>query len=75
MANISLEDAQAAKQQVARRLEGVAQVVGIGITRVDGRYAVKVNLNSPLSTRVVLPESIDGVPIRVEVVGNIRPRG
>jgi hypothetical protein len=37
-------------------------------------YGVKVNLSTPLEDRSAIPTEIDGVQIRVEVVGQIRPR-
>ena len=45
-------------------------VNGIGITKVRGRYAVKVSLSEPAKTD--LPESVDGVPVVVEVTGAVR---
>ena len=51
-----------------------ASVVGIGLTRVGDGYGVKVNLDAPPRAQANLPETIDGVPVRIEVVGPIRPR-
>ena len=39
-----------------------------------GDYAVKINLSEPVDPGIELPTDIDGVPVRVEVVGTIRPR-
>jgi hypothetical protein len=44
----------------------------VGITRIGGGYGVKVNLDIPPDPEIDLPETIDGVPVRVEVVGKIR---
>ena len=71
MAGVTLDEVRAAKAKVLRQLKGIAQVVGVGITRVDGVYAVKVNLSE---AGVDLPTQIDGVPLRVEVTGPIRAR-
>jgi hypothetical protein len=49
-------------------------VVGIGITRVEGEYAIKVNLSEPIGPGTELPTEIDGVRVRVEVTGVIRAR-
>jgi hypothetical protein len=74
MPRITLEKAQAAKQTAIRRFETLGEVVGVGITRVAGEYAVKVNLREPVDPGVELPTEIDGVPVRVEVTGTIRAR-
>jgi hypothetical protein len=65
----TLEQAQAAKEK-AKRL--FSSNVGIGITRLDDGYAVKVNLRNPMPDEESIPTSIDGVPVRFEVVGEIR---
>ena len=74
MAQTSLEKAQAAKRTALRRFEKLGKVTGVGITRVKGEYAVKVNLSEPVDPGVELPTEIDGVPVRVEVTGTIRAR-
>jgi len=74
MPPITLEKAQAAKKTAQRLFETVDIVVGVGITRLGGQYAVKVNLSAPAAPGTELPSEIDGVPVRVEVTGTIRPR-
>lgn len=74
MAHISLEQARAAKRSALDRLAGAEAVTGVGITRVGGEYAVKVNLAEPLRKGLQVPDEIDGVKVRVEVVGSIRAR-
>lgn len=64
-------EARAAKRKLAARLREDANVNGIGITRADGGFALKVNLVASGSD---IPSEIDGVPIRVEVVGPIKTR-
>jgi hypothetical protein len=71
MPEVSLEQARAAKETALRRFRKLGAV---GITRVHGRYALKLNLSVPLEPGVALPADIDGVPLRVEVTGTIRPR-
>lgn len=70
----TLEKARAAKTRALDVFRREATVVGVGITRIDGGYGVKVNLQSPPGPGAKLPESIDDVPVRVEVVGQIRKR-
>lgn len=50
------------------------QVNGVGITRVGEGYGVKVNVaEAPNDTG--LPDEIDGVPVVIEVVGQLSKRG
>jgi len=74
MKTTGLDKARAAKERVKAAFAGKASVVGIGITRVGNGYGVKVNLGAPPEADANLPETIDGVPIRIEVVGPIRKR-
>jgi D-hexose-6-phosphate mutarotase len=74
MAQISLEQARAAKSAAMDHFREIGNVTGVGVTRVDGDYAVKVNLSEQVRPGVKIPEEIDGVPVRVEVTGSIRPR-
>lgn len=74
MPRVTLERAQAAKQTALRRFETLGKVVGVGITRVAGEYAVKVNLREPVDPGIELPTEVDGVPVCVEVTGSIRAR-
>lgn len=74
MPEITLEQARAAKRAVLERFGAIGCVVGVGITRLSGQYAVKVNLEAPIEAGVDVPDQIDGVPVRVEVTGTIRAR-
>lgn len=74
MSRITLERAQAAKKATLRRFKNVASVTGVGITRVEGEYAVKLNLSEPLAPEVSVPDDVDGVPLKIEVTGNVRRR-
>jgi hypothetical protein len=69
-----LDQARAAKERAKTIFAKNASVVGIGITRVGDGYGVKVNLDAPPADDAEFPETIDSVPIRMEVVGPIRPR-
>lgn len=68
----TLEEARAAKRKAVAQLAGVAELNGIGITRIGKGYGLKINLTRAVAR--VLPEEVDGVPVRVEVVGTIRAR-
>lgn len=67
----SLAEARAAKVKVGELLGDHPDVQGVGIARANGSFGLKVNLSSPRHIRLV-PDHVDGVPVRVEVVGNVR---
>ena len=69
----SLEAARAAKEQLDSALGGHPAVNGLGITRVDGGFAVKVNLREAADDLAV-PSEVDGVTVQVDVVGRITKR-
>ncbi|HYH83069.1 MAG TPA: hypothetical protein VEX86_24955 [Longimicrobium sp.] len=71
---VSLERARAAKAAIQKTLENLDTVTGVGITRVGDDYAVKVNLREAGGDAADIPSHVDGVPVRVEVTGTIRPR-
>jgi hypothetical protein len=75
MNSTSLDEARAAKACAYEVFRRKAAVVGVGITHIDGGYGLKVNLESSPSPGANLPETIEGVPVRIEVVGKIRKRG
>jgi hypothetical protein len=74
MPTITLKRAQAAKREAQKLACRLDKHAAVGITRVDDVYAVKVNLSAPLAEHDAIPLEINGVAIRVEVVGEIRPR-
>ena len=65
-----LDRARAAKERTTKLTAKMPCVNGIGITKVRGKYAVKVSLSEPAETG--LPKSMDGVPVVIEVAGTIR---
>jgi hypothetical protein len=73
MPEVTLERARKAKRAIQSQLEGCDTVTGIGITRADGEYAVKVNLIAPEPTREI-PAEVDGVRVCVEITGPLRKR-
>jgi len=68
----TLEQARAAKPKAAALLAALP-VVGVGITRIGNGYGLKVNLSKRVADDAV-PEDMDGVPIKTEVVGEIHKR-
>jgi len=72
--SVSLERARAAKAAIQKSLETLETVTGVGITRVGDDYAVKVNLREAGPAEAGIPSHVDGVPVRVEITGVIRPR-
>lgn len=71
--NITIEQARAAKPDAYKKFARFGKIVGVGITKIGGSYALKVNLQT-VKTGAKLPTSVDGVPIQVEVVGTIVKR-
>lgn len=74
MSRVTRDQARAAKTRARELFAGAGALAGVGITRVAGGYAVKVNLSEPLPEGMDVPATVDGVPLRVEVVGRIRRR-
>lgn len=70
MTPATLERARAAKAKTRELLAGFASVRGIGIAMLDGGYGVKVNLLEAFPPGVI-PDDVDGVPVIVDVVGEI----
>ena len=68
----TLKEARAAKSKATALLASLP-VVGLGITRIGEGYGLKVNLSESVANDAV-PEHVDGVPIKLEVVGEIRKR-
>ncbi|HTG46782.1 MAG TPA: hypothetical protein VK646_03925 [Actinomycetota bacterium] len=68
----TLTQARAAKEKLLRKVATRTDVNGVGITRGQGGYGLKVNLSEDGGKR--LPSDVDGVPVRVEVVGAITKR-
>ena len=75
MKTCSLDEARAAKSHAIEILRDVPELAGVGITRIGQGYGVKVNLSSAAAGNLDLPAQIDGVPVRLEVVGRVRKRG
>ncbi len=72
MSDESLNRARAVKARVLAVFQPIAEVVGVGITKIGDAYGVKVNLRKQPAADTTLPESIEGVPLTVEIVGTIK---
>ena len=64
---ITIDQAREVKQKAGDMAREAAAVTGVGLTRIDGSYAIKINLRGP--SAVNLPRQCDGVPIFYEVTG------
>lgn len=67
---VSLEEARAAKSKVREMIADQPVVSGVGLVRVGPGWMIKVNVVREASEFDV-PQEVDGVPVRVEVVGRI----
>ncbi len=72
MASATLEQARAAKSTAAALFADLADVLGVGITRIGDGYVIKVKLRAAPERTESLPSKVGGVPLRVEVVGLVR---
>lgn len=75
MAAVTLEQAQAAKAEAKDIFSKIGEVLGVGITKVGPDYAIKVNLRGPLVQPAAAPTEVRGVPVKLELIGNIRRGG
>ena len=74
MNHCTLVQARAAKGRAADAFGRLAHVAGVGVTRVGGGYGLKVNLVDAPADADALPNDVDGVPVRIEIVGRVRKR-
>lgn len=68
-----LARARTVKNKMAQRLFQAPEVIGVGLTRRPGGWAVKVNLLRP-APHLNLPSQIDGVEIVTDETGPIVAR-
>ncbi|GAB3255869.1 hypothetical protein GCM10027586_19090 [Kineococcus gypseus] len=66
--------ARAAKAHVRQLVGGDSRVNGIGLTKWQHSWAVKVNVLDDADPPE-LPETVDGVPVLVRGIGAITPHG
>lgn len=70
----SLEEARSAKKVAQVAFERLGKIAGIGITRSGEGYGLKVNVLRGFPSNQETPKEIQGVPVRIEVVGPIKKR-
>lgn len=70
----TIDEARAAKARVLEIFRRLGAVASVGISRIDGGYGLKVNLRKPLRPGVSPPTTVEGVPVRVELVGTVGSR-
>ncbi|MBV9468968.1 MAG: hypothetical protein JO316_09475 [Abitibacteriaceae bacterium] len=63
MKSHSLEEVRAVKPQALKLFKPLAAVVGVGITRVENGYGLKINLQQQPPPGVTLPTEVAGVPV------------
>ncbi len=70
--NTELEKARSAKRK-ALKLYGEMEIVnGIGISRQDGDYAIRINLMEEAAGPEQFKSKISGVPVVLKVVGRVK---
>jgi hypothetical protein len=72
MKTCTVEEVRAVKSRAIEVFRPLADVVGVGITRVGEGYGLKVNLQCTPRNSAALPREVDGVPVRIEIVGTVR---
>ncbi len=72
MTDVTIAMARKAKDRVRTIAAGCAGVTGIGLAKVDGDYAVKINLRG--SEKPDVPPQVDGVRVVFERTGAITPQ-
>lgn len=74
MGAVTLEQAQAAKAEAMDIFSRLGEVLGVGITKIGPDYAIKVNLRAEPAASASAPKEVRGVPVKLEVIGRVRPR-
>lgn len=70
---VDLKRAQAAQDRLVDSLGEHPDVNGVGLARADGGYVLKVNVRTGRA-REAVPSEVDGVTVRVQIVGRVRKR-
>ena len=66
----TLRKAQTAKTKALRVFRDLVGHASVGVVPFgDHRYGLKVNIETVPDEGVSLPNNVDGVPVRIEVVG------
>ncbi len=72
---VTMQEALAVTALAKRIFSELAPVIGYGVTKIGQSYGVKINLREPPSPGVALPAEVNGVPVRVQVVGQVLSLG
>lgn len=67
--NPGLAEVRAAKEKAEVLFGDLPEFCGLGITRIDNELAVKLNVSE--LPNIDLPTHVDGIRVKVEVVGEI----
>jgi hypothetical protein len=70
--NVTIDEARAAKPRALEIFRRLGAVASVGVARIDDGYGLKVNLREPLRPEISPPTAVEGVPVRVEIVGAVR---
>ena len=65
---------RAAKPRASQAFSRFGDVSGVGITQLDGNYALKVNFSALTAPREALPIEWEGIRVLCEVTGVIAKR-
>lgn len=69
-----IEAARAAKQRLRTELAPRSEVRGVGLGATTDGYCVRVDVAAE-TDRADVPDSVDGVPVDVRVVGVVAAQG
>ena len=72
MKTCTLEQARAAKLKAVAAFRSLVPMPSVGLTRIENGYGLKVNLERASGSP--LPTEVDGVPVRIEIVGKTKKR-
>jgi hypothetical protein len=74
----TISQARVAKEKVKALVAGnrslQTALAGIGIGIVGSGYGVKVNFSNTVADQRILPETLDGVPLQISIIGRVRKR-
>jgi len=67
-----LQKARTAKEEVVEKFGKLKNVSGVGITKRNGKYAVKINLSKALTKRTKVPKDVNGVEVILKIIGEVK---
>jgi hypothetical protein len=69
--SLTFEQASAASAAVQKECEQLAPVASVGVARIDGGFGLKVNLRRAPRRGAKIPQTVQGVPVRFAVTGDM----